>query len=128
MNKAFEKAIASARYFKNKGEIDMWHCIWHDGKPYDYHLYVEDGVSEVYIYDVDKINNEYVVNTDKTLHIHTFKTLPQKQSCSKCGNTDQSEEDMKQCFTNLLLCDDCYTETRVLVADHLGCSTQELNI
>ena len=73
MNKAFEKAIASARYFKNKGETDMWHCIWHDGKPYDYHLYVEDGVSEVYIYDVDKINNEYKVNTDKTIHIHKFK-------------------------------------------------------
>ena len=28
MNEAFEKAVASARYFKNKGEIDMWHLLW----------------------------------------------------------------------------------------------------
>lgn len=88
MNKAFEKAIASARYFKNKGEIDMWHCIWHDGKPYDYHLYVEDGVSEVYIYDVDKINNEYKVNTDKTIHIHKFK--PSKKSIKEYKITTES--------------------------------------
>ena len=57
MNKeAQRKAIASARYFKNKGEIDMWHSVWHEGKPYDYHLYEEDGVREFYIYDVKKVN------------------------------------------------------------------------
>ena len=78
MNKeAQRKAIASARYFKNKGEIDMWHSVWHEGKPYDYHLYEEDGVREVYIYDVKKVNGEYgvtfEVDTGTTLHIHTFK-------------------------------------------------------
>lgn len=69
---AKRKAIASARYFKNKGEIDMWRSVWHEGKPYDYHLYEEDGVSEVYIYQVKKVNGKYKVDTSTTLHIHTF--------------------------------------------------------
>jgi hypothetical protein len=69
---AKRKAIASARYFKNKGEIDMWHSVWHKGKPYDYHLYEENGVSEVYVYKVKKVNGQYEVDTSTTLHIHTF--------------------------------------------------------
>ena len=69
---AKRKAIASARYFKNKGEIDIWHSVWHKGKPYDYHLYEENGVSEVYVYDVKKVNGQYEVDTSTTLHIHTF--------------------------------------------------------
>jgi len=75
---AKRKAIASARYFKNKGEIDMWHSVWHDGKPYDYHLYripydEEDGVRLVYIYDVKKVNRQYEVDTSTILHTHIFK-------------------------------------------------------
>ena len=49
-----KKAIASARYFKNKKETDMWHCIWHEGKPYDYHLILDNyGANDELLYEVD---------------------------------------------------------------------------
>tara|TARA_B100000941_G_scaffold288603_1_gene265827 strand:+ start:762 stop:1178 length:417 start_codon:yes stop_codon:yes gene_type:complete len=138
MNKAYKKAIASARYFKNKGEIDMWHCVWHEGKPYDYHLNTDldldcpsgSHVCEVYVYAcIKKPDGFYDTDTSKTLHIHRFKDLPKGyDSCCKCGSKEQPMEDMEQCFTNLLLCDNCYTETRILVADHLGVTLQDLKL
>ena len=54
MKEVIKKAVASARYFKNKKETDMWHCIWHDGKPYDYHLILDNyGENEELSYEVD---------------------------------------------------------------------------
>ena len=142
MNKAYEKAIASARYFKNKGEIDMWHCVWHEGKPYDYHLFVdfdylyEKSICMLVVYKTNKLEDgTYEVDTSHDLFAYQFKSLSKKQwehfpseFCTKCGSTEQSVKDMKQCFTYLLLCDDCYTETRILVADHLGVTLQDLKL
>ena len=81
--KAIEKAIRSARYFKNKGEVDMWHSIWHKGKPYDYHLYAEydyeyeKDICLMVIYEVFKLKDgTYDCNTDNSLYVHQFKGLP----------------------------------------------------
>tara|TARA_R100000664_G_C2735311_1_gene124891 strand:- start:929 stop:1213 length:285 start_codon:yes stop_codon:yes gene_type:complete len=85
MNKAFQKAVLSARYFKNKGEIDMWHGIWHKDKPYDYHLYTDidldcpnrSYICEVYVYACFKRKDGYYeADTSNTLHIHRFRDLP----------------------------------------------------
>ena len=80
---AQRKAIASARYFKNKGEVDMWHTVWHEGKPYDYHLLAEydyvyhNDFCIVVIYEVDKLEDgTYQTNTGNELWIHQFKDLP----------------------------------------------------
>ena len=80
MNKAFEKAIASARYFKNKGEIDMWHCIWHEGKPYDYHLFVDyclelkKDITLAVIYKTNKLEDgTYQIDTSHDLYVHQFR-------------------------------------------------------
>jgi len=84
--KAIEKAIRSARYFKNKGEVDMWHSIWHKGKPYDYHLYAEydyeyeKDICVMVIYEVLKLKGKdgdyFEVNIENDLYVHQFKGLP----------------------------------------------------
>jgi len=79
-----KKVIASARYFKNKKEVDMWHCVWHEGKPYDYHLcldnYGKDGelLYEVDIYSVPIKKNGMLggLNELVYLHTHTFPYDP----------------------------------------------------
>ena len=79
-----KKDIASARYFKNKKEVDMWHCVWHEGKPYDYHLcldnYGKDGelLYEVDIYSVPIKKNGMLggLNELVYLHTHTFPYDP----------------------------------------------------
>tara|TARA_R100001443_G_scaffold116412_1_gene136760 strand:+ start:1541 stop:1660 length:120 start_codon:yes stop_codon:yes gene_type:complete len=38
MKEVIKKAVASARYFKNKKEVDMWHSIWHEGNPNQWRL------------------------------------------------------------------------------------------
>ena len=48
--------------------------------------------------------------------------------CVKCEATCDSPEDWQMTFANILLCDDCYTETRVLIADHLNLELQDLDI
>ena len=78
-----KKAVDSARYFKNKGEVDMWHSIWHNGKPYDYHLYAEydyekeKDICIMVIYEVLKLKDDtYEVNIENDLYVHQFKGLP----------------------------------------------------
>jgi len=80
---AKRKAIASARYFKNKGEIDMWHSVWHKGKPYDYHLLTEfdyeyeKHICLMVVYEVDKLKDgTYETNIGNELLVHQFKDLP----------------------------------------------------
>ena len=79
--KAIEKAIRSARYFKNKGEVDMWHSVWHNGKPYDYHLcldnYSANGelLYELEIYLVPKTKNGEWGNLNDLVHLHTHTFL-----------------------------------------------------
>ena len=48
--------------------------------------------------------------------------------CNKCSSTLQTKKDMEQIFTDLLLCDDCYTEVRYIVADYLNVNIQDLNL
>ena len=86
MNKAYEKAIASARYFKNKGEIDMWHCVWHEGKPYDYHLFVDFDVELnkdiclMVVYKTYKLKDgTYDIDCNHCLYVHQFRNLSKKQ-------------------------------------------------
>ena len=138
MSKAFQKAVASARYFKNKGEIDMWRSVWHDGKPYDYHLNTDldldcpdrSHVCEVYVYAcIKKQDGFYDTDTSKTLHIHRFRDLPKGyDSCCKCGSKEQPMEDMEQSFAPVLLCDDCYTKLKVMVANYVNCNLQSLEM
>ena len=78
-----KKAVESARYFKNKGEVDMWHSIWHNGTPYDYHLYAEydyekeKDICIMVIYEVLKLKDgTYEVNIENDLYVHQFKGLP----------------------------------------------------
>ena len=53
-----EKVIATAREFKDQGECDIWHTIWHEGIPYDMHLMLDQSLEdqkheyEVFVYPV----------------------------------------------------------------------------
>ena len=55
-----EKVIATARAFKDQGECDIWHTIWHHGVPYDMHLMLDQSLEdqkheyEVLVYPVKK--------------------------------------------------------------------------
>ena len=44
-----------------------------------------------------------------------------------CSNRAMPE-DMENNASSLLLCDDCYTELRYLMADYLNVSLQEINV
>ena len=48
----------------------------------------------------------------------------QRKSCSN----EAYPEDMENRACNLLLCDDCYTEIRYLMADYLDIHIQEIKI
>ena len=55
-------------------------------------------------------------------------TNKNQYQCNKCSSTLQTKKDMEQIFTDLLLCDDCYTEVRYIVADYLNVNIQDLNL
>jgi len=44
-----------------------------------------------------------------------------------CSNRAMPE-DMENNVSNLLLCDDCYTQLRYLIADYLNVNLQEINV
>ena len=49
--------------------------------------------------------------------------------CDKCKKVEGNPKDMANNISDLLLCDDCYTEIRYLMLDHLGLDNlQQLNI
>lgn len=49
--------------------------------------------------------------------------------CEKCKSNHGNKEDMKNNISEKLLCDDCYTEIRYIIADQLGLDNlSELNI
>tara|TARA_R100001015_G_C4481405_1_gene61809 strand:- start:111 stop:275 length:165 start_codon:yes stop_codon:yes gene_type:complete len=54
--------------------------------------------------------------------------MTELNKCVKCEANCDSPEDWQMTFANILLCDDCYTETRVLIADHLNLELQDLDI
>jgi len=55
--------------------------------------------------------------------------MSKKIICEKneCENKEL-KEDMKNDISNVLLCDDCYTELRHLIADYLDINIFELKI
>jgi len=81
-----EKVIATARKFKDEGEGDIWHTIWHEGVPYDMHLMLDQSLEdkkweyEVLVYPVKQDENgewtRGVVtdpeHCDELLFKHTF--------------------------------------------------------
>ena len=84
-----EKVIATAREFKDQGECDIWHTIWHDGVPYDMHLMLDQSLEdkkweyEVLVYPVKKDENgewtRGVVNDPEHCDILLFKhTFPDR--------------------------------------------------
>ena len=48
--------------------------------------------------------------------------------CEKCKTNTGDAEEMQNTISHLLLCDDCYTEIRYMIADELHISLQQLNI
>tara|TARA_S200002703_G_C3690094_1_gene211909 strand:- start:197 stop:355 length:159 start_codon:yes stop_codon:yes gene_type:complete len=49
--------------------------------------------------------------------------------CGKCKEVEGNPEDMANNISDLLLCDDCYTEVRYLVLDNLDLDNlSQLNI
>ena len=48
--------------------------------------------------------------------------------CEKCKTNTSNALDMQNNISNLLLCDDCYTEIRYMIADELDITLQQLNI
>lgn len=49
--------------------------------------------------------------------------------CGKCKEVEGNYEDMVNNISDVLLCDDCYTEVRYLVLDNLDLNNlSELNI
>ena len=48
--------------------------------------------------------------------------------CHRCKTNRGMPEDMENNASSLLLCDDCYTELRYLMADYLNVSLQEINV
>ena len=97
MEQIIKKAVASARYFKNKKETDMWHCIWHEGKPYDYHLILDNYgendelLYEVDIYSVPKLKNGEWANLNDLVHLHTH-TLPYNPNLFEKGEINETLE------------------------------------
>ena len=41
-----KKVIESALLYKDQGECDIWHTIWHNDIPYDYHLILDQSIEE----------------------------------------------------------------------------------
>jgi len=41
-----DKIINTARKFKDEGEGDIWHTIWHEGVPYDMHLMLDQSLED----------------------------------------------------------------------------------
>jgi len=58
----------------------------------------------------------------------TMQRRIEMAKCSNCKNDNQTKKDMEQKFTNKLLCDDCYTEVRILVANFLNVNLQDLDL
>jgi hypothetical protein len=54
--------------------------------------------------------------------------MSKKIKCQRCKNNKAYPEDMENNASNLLLCDDCYTELRYLMADYLNINLQEINV
>ena len=49
--------------------------------------------------------------------------------CGKCKETEGNAEDMANNISDVLLCDDCYTEVRYLILDNLRLDNlSQLNI
>jgi len=49
--------------------------------------------------------------------------------CGRCKETEGNPEDMANNISDVLLCDDCYTEVRYLVLDNLALDNlSQLNI
>ena len=51
-----------------------------------------------------------------------------KIKCQRCKIKKAYPEDMENRASNLLLCDDCYTELRYLMADYLNINLQEIKV
>ena len=55
----------------------MWHCIWHEGKPYDFHLCLDNyGANDELIYEVDiyavpKYKEGININLNDLVYLHT---------------------------------------------------------
>ena len=55
--------------------------------------------------------------------------MSKKIKCQKEGCSNEAyPEDMENGASNLLLCDDCYTEIRYLLADYLDIHIQDIKI
>ena len=54
--------------------------------------------------------------------------MSRKIKCQRCKINKAYPEDMENRASNLLLCDDCYTEIRYLMADYLDIHIQEIKI
>ncbi len=55
--------------------------------------------------------------------------MSKKIKCQKEGCSNEAyPEDMENGASNLLLCDDCYTEIRYLLADYLEIHIQDIKI
>ena len=54
--------------------------------------------------------------------------MSKKIKCEKCKNNSSDPKDMENNASNVLLCDDCYTELRYLIADYLSINVQEINV
>jgi len=55
--------------------------------------------------------------------------MSKKIKCQRKGCSNEAyPEDMTNRACNLLLCDDCYTEIRYLMADYLDIHIQEIKI
>jgi len=54
--------------------------------------------------------------------------MNKKIKCQRCKKNEGYPEDMTNRACNLLLCDDCYTEIRYLLADYLDIHIQGIKI
>jgi len=54
--------------------------------------------------------------------------MSKKIKCQRCKINKAYPEDMENGASNLLLCDDCYTEIRYLLADYLDIHIQDIKI
>jgi hypothetical protein len=54
--------------------------------------------------------------------------MSKKIKCQRCKINKAYPEDMENRACNLLLCDDCYTEIRYLLADYLDIHIQDIKI
>ena len=85
------------------------------------------------LFDIKYYNKINICKVNKVVIDKTILNFPDQDNIlpkilHRCKTNKAYPEDMENRASNLLLCDDCYTEIRYLMADYLNIHIQEIKI